>query len=387
MDCHATTPVDKRVLEAMLPYFTEIYGNSASLDHSYGSLANRAVEISREQIGRMINCNPEEIIFTSGATESDNLALQGIAEKYNDKGNHIITSTTEHKAVLDTCKRLEKIGKEITYLPVNKFGKIDLQLLESSITDKTILISIMAANNEIGTIADLHEIGSIAHKHDVLFHTDAAQAVGHIPIDVKKMNIDLMSMSAHKVYGPKGIGALYCRRVNPRVRPTPLIHGGGHERGIRSGTLNVPGIVGLGKALEIASEEMDTEAERFRGWTRLMQTTLVDAIGNDNISLNGHPTDRLPHNLNLYIKSVENKALISHTQTELAVSAGAACTTTTVEPSHVILALGYSEERAYCSIRIGLGRHNTEDEVKYSIGAIVSAVNKLKKIKSKLVFK
>jgi cysteine desulfurase len=276
MDCHSTTPVDKRVLEAMLPYFTEIYGNSASLDHSYGYLANRAVEISREQVGKVINCEPEEIIFTSGATESDNLALQGIAEKYNDKGNHIITSTTEHKAVLDTCKRLEKIGKEITYLPVNKFGKIDFELLESSITDKTILISIMAANNEVGTLADLKEIGSMAHKHGVLFHTDAAQAVGHIPIDVKKMNIDLMSMSAHKVYGPKGVGALYCRRVSPRVRPTPIIHGGGHERGIRSGTLNVPGIVGLGKALEIGSKEMETEAQKFSGWIQLMHQTLVE---------------------------------------------------------------------------------------------------------------
>ncbi len=253
----------------MLPYFTEIYGNSASTDHTYGSLANMAVETSREQISKVINCKPEEIIFTSGATESDNLALQGIAEKYKDKGNHIITCTTEHKAVLDTCKYLERVGRKMTYLPVNKFGKIDLELLESSITDNTILISIMAANNEIGTISDLSEIGTIsdlseigriAHKHGVLFHTDAAQAVGHIPIDVEKMNIDLMSISAHKVYGPKGIGALYCRRVNPRVRPKPLIHWGGHERGIRSGTLNVPGIVGLGKALQIGSAEIETEA-------------------------------------------------------------------------------------------------------------------------------
>ena len=373
--------MDKRVLKEMLPYFTEIYGNTASLDHSYGSNANKAVENARDQVAKVINCKAEEIIFTSGATESDNLALQGIAEKYKDKGNHIITCTTEHKAVLDTCKYLEQTGKEITYLPVDKYGKIDLGLLESSIIpNKTIIITIMAANNEIGTIGDIKEIGSIAHKHDVLFHTDAAQAVGHIPIDVEKMNIDLMSISGHKVYGPKGIGALYCRGVKPRVRPHPIIFGGGHERGIRSGTLNVPGIVGLGKALEIASKEMDMEKDMFKGWTNLMLEMLMDGIGKENVSLNGHPKDRLPHNLNVYLKGIENKALINQIQSEISISAGSACTTTLVEPSHVIMALGYPEERAYCSIRFGLGRQNTENEVKYATMKIVSAANKLKKI-------
>jgi cysteine desulfurase len=378
MDCHATTPMDKRVVEAMLPYFTDIYGNTASTDHSYGVLANKAVEDARKQISSVINCKQEEIIFTSGATESDNLALKGIAEKYKDKGNHIITCTTEHKAILDTCKELQEKGLEVTYLPVDNFGKIDLNLLESSITNKTILISIMAANNEIGTIADISKIGSIAHKHNVLFHTDAAQAVGHIPINVKEMNIDLMSFSAHKVYGPKGVGALYCRGVNPRVRPTPLIHGGGHERGIRSGTLNVPGIVGFAKSLEIASKEMDAENTRFRTWTTKMFNELGNRLGKDVISLNGHPTDRLAHNLNVYIKGIENKALITSVQSQVAISAGSACTTTLMEPSHVILALGYPEERAFSSIRLGLGRHNTEQEVSYATDVIVKAVDKLR---------
>jgi len=378
MDCHATTPMDKRVVETMLPYFTDIYGNTASTDHSYGVLANKAVEDARKQISSVINCKQEEIIFTSGATESDNLALKGIAEKYKDKGNHIITCTTEHKAILDTCKELQEKGFEITYLPVDNFGKIDLNQLESSIGNKTILISIMVANNEIGTIADISKIGSIAHKHNVLFHTDAAQAVGHIPINVKEMNIDLMSFSAHKVYGPKGVGALYCRGVNPRVRPTPLIHGGGHERGIRSGTLNVPGIVGFAKSLEIASKEMDAENTRFRAWTTKMFNELGSRLGKDVISLNGHPTDRLAHNLNVYIKGIENKALITSIQSQVAISAGSACTTTLMEPSHVILALGYPEERAFSSIRLGLGRHNTEQEVSYATDVIVKAVDKLR---------
>lgn len=382
MDCHATTPVDKRVLEAMLPYFTEIYGNTASTDHSYGISANQATDAAREQIGNIINCKPEEIIFTSGATESDNLALQGVAERYEDKGDHIITCATEHKAVLDTCKHLEKMGKKVTYLPVDKFGKIDLVMLESSITDRTILISIMAANNEVGTIADLEKIGSIAHKKGVLFHTDAAQAVGHIPIDVDKMNIDLMSISGHKAYGPKGIGALYCRRLNPRVRPSPIIYGGGHERGIRSGTLNVPGIVGLGKALEIAAAEMDGEARRLKAWTNKMLKTFVNDLGEDKVSLNGHPTERLPHNLNVYFKGVENKALIASVQSKVAISAGSACTTMLVEPSHVLAALGYPEERAYCSVRFGLGRFTTEEEVNYVLETIISAVRKLRKIRS-----
>lgn len=381
MDCHATTPVDRRVLDTMLPYFTEIFGNTASTDHTYGIYANQAADKSRAQVGAAINCKSEEIIFTSGATESDNLALIGVAERYKDKGNHIITCKTEHKAVLDTCKQLERMGKVVTYLPVDKYGKIDLSLLESSITDKTILISIMAANNEVGTIADLKEIGRIAHERRVLFHTDAAQAVGHIPIDVQEMNIDLMSMSAHKMYGPKGIGALYCRGVNPRVRPYPIIHGGGHERGLRSGTLNVPGIVGLGKAIEIASEEMGRESERLKSWTSVMLNRFKDELGEDNVGLNGHPTNRLPHNLNVYFKGVENKALINNVQSQLAISAGSACTTTLVEASHVILALGYPEERAYCSARFGLGRFTTEEEVNSAMEIVTAAVKKLRKLK------
>jgi cysteine desulfurase len=378
MDCHATTPVDKRVLEAMLPYFTEIFGNTASIDHTYGISANQAVDSARGQIAEVINCKREEIIFTSGATESDNLALLGIAERYKDKGNHIITCTTEHKAILDSCKHLEKNGKKITYLPVDRNGKIDLELLEASITDKTILISIMAANNEIGTIAELEQIGRIAHEHGILFHTDAAQAVGHIPIDVEKMHIDLMSMSAHKMYGPKGIGALYCRSVNPRIRPYPIIHGGGHERGVRSGTLNVPAIAGFGKAIEIANQEMDSESKRLKSFTSKILKSFIDALGDENIGLNGHPTDRLPHNLNVYLKGIENKALINYIQPHLAISAGSACTTTLVEPSHVIIALGYPEERAYCSIRFGLSRSITDEEVDIATKLVVDATQKLR---------
>jgi cysteine desulfurase len=381
LDSHATTPVDKRVLEAMLPYFTDIYGNTASVDHMYGVTANRAVDGAREQIAKVINCKPDEIIFTSGATESDNLALQGVATKYSDKGDHIITCATEHKAVLDTCKHLEKLGKEVTYLPVDEFGKIDFKLLESAITDKTILISIMAANNEIGTVADLAEIGRIAHKHGVLFHTDAAQAVGHIPIDVSRLNIDLMSISGHKVYGPKGIGALYCRRSNPGVRPSAIMFGGGHERGIRSGTLNVPGIVGLGKALEIASKEMESENKRFKEWTHRIFEEFEKEIGEKNVGLNGHPSDRLPHNLNVYFKDVENKALINYIQQYVAISAGSACTTMLVEPSHVILALGYPPERAYCSIRIGLSRYTNDEEVQFATKTIIDSVRRLRRIR------
>jgi cysteine desulfurase len=381
MDSHATTPVDKRVIEAMLPYFTEIYGNTASTDHSFGLNASRAVEDAREQVAKLINCKAEEIIFTSGATESDNLALKGVAKKYREKGDHIITCSTEHKAILDTCVELEKEGYSVTYLPVDKYGKIDLQLLESSITDKTILISVMSANNEIGTIADISKIGAIAHKHQVLFHTDAAQAVGHIPIDVKQMNIDLMSISAHKVYGPKGVGALYCRGIGPRVRPNPIIHGGGHERGIRSGTINVPGVVGLGKALEISSKEMKKENSIFLKWTKKMYDSLCKSLGDKTaVSLNGHPSDRLSHNLNLYIQGIENKALINYLQKDVAISAGSACTTTSMEASHVILALGYTEERAYSSIRIGIGRQNTENEIDKATRLITDAVIKLQKI-------
>lgn len=284
MDHHATTPVDPRVLEEMLPYFTKNFGNASSLDHTFGYDASVAVEKSRDQIAETINARHDEIIFTSGATESDNLALIGIMEKYKDKGDHLITCQTEHKAVLDTARHLESLGKKVTYLPVNEFGEIDLDLLKKSINDKTVMISIMAANNEIGTIAEIEQIGKITHDAGVLFHTDAAQAVGHIPIDVEKMDIDLMSISAHKVYGPKGIGALYMRSRNPRVKPDPIVFGGGQERNIRSGTLNVPGIVGFGKALEIARNEMNQENEQFKKWTKEMFEIFTKAGG----KLNGH---------------------------------------------------------------------------------------------------
>lgn len=377
MDHHATTPVDPRVLEEMLPYFTKNFGNASSLDHTFGYDASVAVENAREKITQTINARHDEVVFTSGATESDNLALIGIMEKYKDKGNHLITCQTEHKAVLDTARHLESLGKKVTYLPVNEFGEIDLDLLKKSITEKTALISIMAANNEIGTISEIEKIGKIAHDAGVIFHTDAAQAVGHIPIDVEKMNIDLMSISAHKVYGPKGIGALYIRSRNPRVKPDPIIFGGGQERNIRSGTLNVPGIIGLGKALEIAKQEMNYENEIFREWTKGM----FDLFEKTGGKLNGHPTKRLHHNLNVYFRGVESKAVINSISSKVAISAGSACTTQIVEPSHVILALGYDEERAHSSIRIGLGRFNTKEEVNYAQETIISAVENLSKIR------
>ncbi len=307
LDHHATTPVDPRVLQEMLPYFSEKFGNASSMDHSFGYDASVAVEIAREKIANAIGARHEEIIFTSGATESDNLAIIGTMEKYKDKGDHMITCVTEHKAVLDTARHLETIGKKVTYLPVNEFGEIDLDLLKKSITDKTIMISIMAANNEIGTIAEIEKIGKIAHDADVIFHTDAAQAVGHIPMNVEKMNLDLMSMSAHKMYGPKGVGALYIRSRNPRVKPDSIMFGGGQERNIRSGTLNVPGIVGFGKALEIASEEMNVENERFHIWA----TKMLEKFENIGGKLNGHPVKRLSYNLNIYFKGVESKAMIN----------------------------------------------------------------------------
>jgi cysteine desulfurase len=376
LDHNATTPVDPRVLEEMLPYFSEKFGNASSLDHTYGYEASVAVENAREQIAKAINARHDEIIFTSGATESDNLALTGIMEKYKDKGNHLITCVTEHKAVLDTAKHLERCGYKVTYLPVNQYGEVDLELLEKSITDKTVLISIMAANNEIGTIAEIAEIGRIAHEHDVFFHTDAAQAVGHVPIDVEKMNVDLMSMSAHKMYGPKGIGALYIRSRNPRVKPEPIIFGGGQERNIRSGTLNVPGIVGFGKAIEIASKEMITENKRLRKWAEEM----LEAFEKSGGQLNGHPIRRLSHNLNVYFKGIESKAIINSVSSKVALSAGSACTTQVVEPSHVLLALGFDEKRSHSSIRIGLGRFNTKDEIKFATNMILSSVEHLAKI-------
>lgn len=376
LDHHATTPVDPRVLEVMLPYFTEKFGNASSLDHTYGYEASLAVEDAREKIAQGINARHDEIVFTSGATESDNIALIGTMQKYADRGDHLITCVTEHKAVLDTAKHLESLGKKVTYLPVNEFGEINLEELKNSITDKTVMISIMTANNEIGTIADVEEIGKIAHENEVIFHTDAAQAVGHIPMDVQKMNIDLMSMSAHKMYGPKGIGALYVRGVKPRVKPDPLFYGGGQERNIRSGTLNVPGIVGFGKAMEIAQKEMDAENKKFVEWSKMMLSEF-EKIGG---KLNGHPTKRLSHNLNIYFPGIESKAIINSVSKEIAISAGSACTTQIVEPSHVLLALGLDEQLTHFSIRIGFGRFNTYEEIQEASNKICHIVKSLEEI-------
>jgi len=376
LDHHATTPVDPRVLEEMMPYFTGKFGNASSLDHPFGYEASVAVEAAREKIANAIGARHDEIIFTSGATESDNLALIGTMEKYKDRGDHLITCVTEHKAVLDTARHLESLGKKVTYLPVNEYGEINLEQLKESITDRTVMISIMAANNEIGTIADVAEIGKIAHDGDVIFHTDAAQAVGHIPIDVEKMNIDLMSFSAHKMYGPKGIGALYIRSIKPRVKPEPIVFGGGQERNIRSGTLNVPGIVGFGKAIEIAIKEMDSENVKFQQWNASILQKFQELGG----KLNGHPTKRLSHNLNVYFRGIESKAIINSISKKIALSAGSACTTQFVEPSHVLLALGFDEDRVHSCIRIGLGRFNNEKEIQFATNQIISSVENLKKI-------
>lgn len=376
LDHNATTPVDPRVVEVMLPYFTEKFGNAAS-DHAYGLEAKRAVDRAREQIAAAINARPDEIIFTSGATESDNIALFGVAEKYADQGDHIITCVTEHKAVLDCCKRLEKMGRRITYLPVDKYGLVDPEDVHRVITPQTVLISIMTANNEIGTIAPIAEIGAIAKEYDVLFHTDAAQAVGHIPVDVQDMSIDILSMSAHKLYGPKGIGAIYRRRSNPRVKLEPRIYGGGHERGIRSGTLNVPAIVGFGEAVRIARQEMDEAAVRYRGWTQHLYERLRKEI--EGVQLNGHPTQRLPHNLSVSIPGIDAKALIMNLE-GVAISTGSACTAASVEPSHVILALGFGEERAHSAIRIGVGRSNNELQIELAVKQVIGIASKLHNI-------
>jgi len=378
LDHHATTPLDGRVLDAMMPYLTERFGNASSLDHSYGHDALTAVQLSREKIAKAINAHADEIVFTSGATESDNIALTGTMLRYADRGNHLITCVTEHKAVLDTARHLESVGKRVTYLPVDRHGQIDLKDLRDAIADDTVMISIMAANNEIGTIQDLGKIGKIAHENDIIFHTDAAQAVGHITMDVKEMNIDLMSFSAHKMYGPKGIGALYVRRMKPRVQLEPIMHGGGQERGIRSGTLNVPAIVGFGRAVEIACAEMHDEAERLGRISQEMLESLF-AIG---AKLNGDPQRRLPYNINVRFAGVEGKAIINSISKDVAISAGSACTTQTVEPSHVLLAIGLDEKDAHESIRVGLGRFNTDEEADYFVRVVSNAVNNLAKIRA-----
>lgn len=382
LDHNATTPVDKRVLAEMLPYFTDVFGNAASNDHDFGLEAKRAVDNARAEIAKTINARPDEIIFTSGATESDNIALFGVAAKYAHKGDHIITCVTEHKAILDCCQRLEEMGKSITYLPVDEYGRVNPDDVRQAITPRTILISLIAANNEIGTLAPLAEIGSIAAKHGILFHTDAAQALGHIPLDVQATGIHIMSMSAHKVYGPKGIGALYRRRSNPRVQLEPVIYGGGHERGLRSGTLNVPGIVGFGKAVQLARREMRAEDERFRAWTQYIYKRLADELG--DIALNGHPTQRLPHTLNISIKGIESRAFIVQLK-DIALATGSACTSAKVEPSHVIEALGFGTERAHSAIRISVGRTNTDEQIDKAIEKIIGAVRELRAINAMLV--
>jgi len=377
MDNHATTPMDPRVLEAMLPYFSQTFGNAASRNHAFGWAAEEAVERAREQIGRLINADPKEIVFTSGATESDNLAIKGVAEMYKDKGDHIITSVIEHKAVLDTCKRLEKNGYRVTYLPVDDMGLVRLEDLQEAIDDRTILISIMLSNNEIGTIQPIAEIGRIAHERGVLFHTDAVQGVGKIPVDVQAMNIDLLSLTAHKIYGPKGCGALYVRKKGPRVRLVAQLDGGGHERGMRSGTLNVPGIVGLGKACELCQNEMADEAKRLTFLRDKMIREITSRLPDSYV--NGHPTLRLPHNVNISYEYVEGESLLMGLK-EVALSSGSACTSASLEPSYVLKSLGVGDELAHSSIRYGLGRFNTEEEVDYVIEQTIETVNRLREM-------
>ena len=375
MDNHATTPVDPRVLEAMLPFFNSQFGNAASRNHPFGWEAEKAVETAREQIAHLINATAKEIIFTSGATESDNLAIKGVAEMYREKGNHIITMVIEHKAVLDTCKRLEKQGCRVTYLPVQKDGRIDLGMLEQAITDQTILITIMYANNEIGVLQPIAEIGKIAHARKVLFHTDAVQAVGKVPVNVIADNIDLLSLSGHKIYGPKGVGALYVRRKTPRVQIVAQMDGGGHERGMRSGTLNVPGIVGLGQACELCRQEMPEESKRLAFLRDKLKEAILSQL--DEVYINGSLQHRLPHNINLSFAFVEGESLLMGIH-DVAVSSGSACTSATLEPSYVLKALGVGEDLAHTSIRFGLGRFTTEQEVDYVIHRVVEVVRRLR---------
>lgn len=375
LDYHSTTPMDPQVLKAMLPYFTEVFGNAASRNHEFGWTAEAAVEKSRAQVAHLIGASEREIIFTSGATESDNLALTGVAEMYKSKGNHIITSPIEHKAILDTCHALEQKGFEITYLPVNEFGQISAEAVRNAITPKTILVSIMAANNEIGTINPIAEIGKVCKEKGVLFHTDAVQAIGKIPVNVDAMGIDLLSMTAHKIYGPKGVGALYVRRKNPRVRLTPIMHGGGHERGMRSGTLNVPGIVGFGKAAEMAEKLMVEEMARIQKMRDRFWDSLRAEL--DEVYLNGHPTERLVNNLNVSFAFVEGESLMMGMK-ELAVSSGSACTSASLEPSYVLKAIGVGEDLAHTSIRFSLGRFTTDEEVDFAIKKVIESVKKLR---------
>jgi len=377
LDNHATTPVDPRVLDAMLPYFQELFGNAASRNHSFGWEAEEAVEKARKQVANLVGANAKEIVFTSGATESNNLALKGVAEMYAEKGNHIITAASEHKAVLDTCKHLEKDGHRVTYLPLKADGLIDLDMLRESFTDKTILVSIMYANNEIGVIQPIREIGRLCKERGILFHTDGVQAVGKVPVNVLQDNIDIMSLSGHKLYGPKGVGALYVRRRNPRVQLTAQIDGGGHERGMRSGTLNVPGIVGLGEACAIAQREMAEETVRLQAMRDSLKDKLLSEL--DEVFINGSWEHRLPHNLNISFAYVEGESMLMGIN-DIAVSSGSACTSATLEPSYVLKALGMGDDLAHSSIRFGIGRFNTQEEVDYVAGRVIEVVKKLREL-------
>ena len=377
LDNHATTRMDPRVLDAMLPYFTEYFGNAASRNHEFGWVAEQAVDKARKQIADLIGATPREIIFTSGATESDNLAIKGVAEMYAEKGNHIITAATEHKAVLDTCKKLEKHGYRVTYLPLKGDGLIDLEMLKEAITDKTILVSIMYANNELGVIQPIREIGKICRERGVLFHTDGVQAIGKVPVNVNTDNIDIMSITGHKLYGPKGAGALYVRRKNPRVQITAQMDGGGHERGMRSGTLNVPGIVGLGEACAICQRELPEEMVRMRYLRDKLKNKLEAGI--DEVFINGSMEHRLPQNLNMSFLYVEGESLLMGIN-DIAVSSGSACTSATLEPSYVLKALGLGDDLAHSSIRFGIGRFNTEEEIDYVADKLIEVVGKLREL-------
>jgi len=377
LDNHATTQTDPRVVETMLPFFTEYFGNAASRNHSFGWVAEEGVELARTQIANLIGANAKEIVFTSGATESNNLAIKGVAEMYAERGNHIITAATEHKAILDTCKHLEKQGYRVTYLPLQGSGLIDLDMLRDAITDKTILVSIMYANNEIGVIQQVAEIGKICKDKGVLFHTDGVQAVGKIPVNVLKDNIDIMSLTAHKMYGPKGVGALYVRRRNPRVQISAQMDGGGHERGMRSGTLNVPGIVGFGKAAELCHQLMDVEMPKHRVMRDRLKAKLESSL--EETYINGTMEHRLPHNLNMSFAYVEGESLLMGIN-DIAVSSGSACTSATLEPSYVLKALGLGDDLAHTSIRFGIGRFNTDAEIDYVGNKMIEVVNKLREL-------
>jgi cysteine desulfurase len=377
MDNNSTTRVDPRVVEAMVPFFTEHYGNAASRSHAYGWETEAAVEEAREQIATIIGAGAKEMIFTSGATESNNLALKGAAAMYKKKGNHIITQATEHKAVIDPCKRLEREGFQVTVLPVDRYGQVHAEQIRDALTDKTILVSIMAANNEIGTLQPIKQIGKLCKEKGILFHTDAVQAIGKVPIDVEEMGIDLLSMTAHKLYGPKGIGALYVRKKDPRVRLEPIIDGGGHERGMRSGTLPVPNIIGFGAACDLARKEMPEESKRLIRLREKLRKGIMDQL--PETYLNGHPTERLPGNLNISFAYVEGEGLMMGIK-EVAVSSGSACTSASLEPSYVLRALGVGDELAHSSIRFGLGRFTTEEEVDYVIKLVVREVNRLREM-------